>query len=193
MSDATENLTIPVPGQTFRTQLDAVAWLQAFGYRVSKSLFNQHFKRGLIARNGGGLFEAAALLGYAAVHLTPTARIEDAQARAAAVDRLDSDADWRAVKAARERIKLEKESGRLMPVREHEDELVARAVFFRAEIEGFIHRAGARIIDVVHGDQDLLQDLILWWNEATADWMDAWSREREFMGDEDTGASHAVD
>lgn len=193
MSDAKETLAIPVPGQTFRTQLDAVAWLQASGYRVSKSLFNQHFKKGLIARNGAGLFEVAALLGYAAVHLTPTARIEDAQARAAVVDRLDADADWRAVKAARERIKLGKESGQLMPVREHEDELVARAVFFRAEIEGFIHRAGARIIDVVRGDQDRLQDLILWWDESTADWMDAWTKEREFTVQEDTGASHAAD
>ena len=73
-----------------------------------------------------------------------------------------------------------------MPVRAHEDELAARAVFFKAEIEGFIHRAGPRIIDLVHGNPDSLQELIIWWTDATADWMDAWSREREFVtGDRD--------
>lgn len=32
-----------LPGQSFRTQLDAAAYLRAAGYRVSKSLFNAHF------------------------------------------------------------------------------------------------------------------------------------------------------
>lgn len=177
---------VPAAVRTFRTQLAAVAWLQASGYRVSKSLFSQHVRKGLIACNAAGLFEVPALLGYAAVNLTPTARIEDAQAQAAAVGRLSADADWRAVKAERERIKLQKESGLVMPVRAHEDELAARAVFFKAEIEGFIHRAGPRIIDLVHGNPDSLQELIIWWTDATADWMDAWSREREFVtGDRD--------
>ena len=180
----------PVPGQSFKTQRDAAAWLQACGYKVSPSPFNLHFKRGLVARSAAGLFEAAALLGYAAVNLTPTARIEDAQAQAAATDRLSADADWRAVKAQRERLKLEKESGQVMSVREHEDELTARAVFFRAEIDGFIHRTGAKIIDVVRGDPDRLHDLIIWWGEATADWMDAWSAERDFVSrDRDGGES----
>ena len=168
---------VPAAVRMFRTQLAAVAWLQASGYRVSKSLFSQHVRKGLIACNAAG---------YAAVNLTPTARIEDAQAQAAAVGRLSADADWRAVKAERERIKLQKESGLVMPVRAHEDELAARAVFFKAEIEGFIHRAGPRIIDLVHGNPDSLQELIIWWTDATADWMDAWSREREFVtGDRD--------
>lgn len=182
----------PVDGRTFRTQLDAVAWLQAAGYRVSKSLFNQHVKKGLIARGASGLFEISALLGYAGVNLTPTARIADAQAQAAAVDRLSADADWRAVKAERERLKLMRESGQVMPVREHEDELVARAVFFKAEIEGFIHRAGPRIIDIVRGDPGRMQELVIWWQSATADWMDAWSREQEFMpADEEPAGSEA--
>lgn len=189
-----ESRSNPVAVQTFKTQLAAVAWLQASGYRVSKSLFSQHVRKGLIASNTAGLFEVPALLGYAAVNLTPTARIKDAQAQAAAVGRLSADADWRAVKAERERIKLQKESGQVMPVREHEDELVARAVFFKAEIDGFIHRAGPRIIDLVHGNPDSLQDLIIWWADATADWMDAWSMEREFMTDDtETEASHAPD
>lgn len=104
---------VPAAVRMFRTQLAAVAWLQASGYRVSKSLFSQHVRKGLIACNAAGLFEVPALLGYAAVNLTPTARIEDAQA--AAVGRLSADADWRAVKAERERIKLQKESGLVMP------------------------------------------------------------------------------
>ena len=60
-------VSAPLPGGSFRTQLDAAAYLRAAGYRVSKSLFNAHFKKGLIPRNAAGLFEASALLRYAAV------------------------------------------------------------------------------------------------------------------------------
>ncbi len=171
----------PVAGQSYKRQIDAVAYLNAAGYRVSKSLFNTHYKRGLIPRSAAGLFEASALLGYAAVNLTPTERIGDAQAQAAAVDKLSAEADLRAIRAERERLKLHRESGRLMPVRDHEDQLAARAVFFRAEVESFIHRLGPRIIDLVRGEPERLQDLIIWWAEATADWMDAWSSDRDFM------------
>lgn len=171
----------------FKTQLDAVQYLAMQGYKVSRSTFNRHVQQHKVASTEEGFFETSALLGYAGVHLTPTARVEDAAAREAAVSQASADADWKKVRAERERLKLKKESGQLMPVAQHEDELAARALFFRSEIEGFIYRKGAAIIGLVGGSQDNLQRLILWWEEATADWMDAWSKDREFAtdGDED--------
>lgn len=175
--------------QQFKTQLDAVQWLQMQGYKCSRSSFNLHLRQGKIARNGKGSFDAAALLGYAAAHLTPLMQTEDARAREVTLKKLDSDGDLKAVRAARERLKLEKEQGQLMPVARHEEELAARALFFRAEIESFALRKGAELIGLVQGEQSQLHELLLWWAEQTADWMDAWSKERKFAESEDEDSS----
>lgn len=171
--------------QVFKTQLDCVHWLEMQGFKISKSTFSLHVKSGKVATNAAGLFEASALLGYAAVHLTPTAKIEDAKARETAIVKISADSDLKTVRAERERLKLHREQGRLMPVTDHEKELSARALFFKAEIEGFIHRKSSELIAMVEGKQDRKLDLITWWNDATADWMDAWSRERDFADSAD--------
>lgn len=186
--------TVPAT-QAFKTQLDCVQWLEIQGFKISKSTFSLHVKSGKVATNAAGLFEASALLGYAAVNLTPTVKIEDAKARETAIVKISVDSDLKAVRAERERLKLHREQGRLMPVIVHENELAARALFFKAEIEGFIHRKSSEIIALVDGKHDRKMELINWWNDTTADWMDAWSRERDFADsadeDEATTQTHS--
>lgn len=179
---ATPPATAPEPAavQTFKTQADAVQYLVMQGYKVCKSTFHGHLKQGKVATDTNGKFTASALLGYAAANLTPTARIEDTEARNTLLTQAASDADLKSVKAARERIKLAKEQGMLMPVERHEDELAARALFFKSEIESYIYRSAPKIIEVCGGDQSKVRELVAWWAESTADWMDAWSAERQF-------------
>lgn len=178
--------TVPA-AQAFKTQLDCVQWLEIQGFKISKSTFSLHVKSGKVATNAAGLFEASALLGYAAVNLTPTVKIEDAKARETAIGKISADSDLKTVRTERERLKLHREQGRLMPVIVHKNELAARALFFKAEIEGFIHRKSSELIALVDGKHDRKMELINWWNDTTADWMDAWSRERDFAdtADED--------
>lgn len=175
----------PPTAQAFKTQLDCVQWLDMQGFKISRSTFSLHVKSGKVATNAAGLFETATLLGYAAVNLTPTVKIEDAKVRETAIGKISADSDLKTVRAERERLKLHREQGRLMPVLDHEKELSARALFFKAEIEGFIHRKSSELIAMVEGKQDRKLDLITWWNDATADWMDAWSRERDFADSAD--------
>ena len=166
---------------TFRTAADAVEWLKMQGYKISAPQFSRHFHAGKIARDGDGFFTAAALLGYAAAQLQPVARIDDAESRSVALGKMSADSELKTVRAARERLKLEKEQGKLMSVEVHEQDLAARAVFFKAEVQSFIHRKAGEIIALVGGREETVPELIAWWDDATADWMDAWSTEQEFV------------
>lgn len=185
------------PSRTFATQLAAVDFLKAQGFKVGKSKFNADVKKGLIPAGPDGSFEAAALLGYAAARLKPLAAAENTAGAKAMNARQAADAELKQVQADRFRLKLQKEQGLLMPRADHEADLSLRAQFFKAEIEGFIHHKAGELIALVGGDEAKLQDLIRWWEEQAAEWMDAWSQDREFNtpdepGDEDAPAAEAA-
>ncbi len=167
-------------GLTFKTQKEALAYLKDQGFKVEKSKLSEDFKAGRLPRTPDGLFEASALLGYAKAHLKAKARAEDSAAATAAAQSDASKARLNDITAARQELRYKKELGLLMPRAEHEQDLASRALFFKAEIEGFIHRLGGEIIALAHGEESRLAALIEWWNEKTADWMDAWSADREF-------------
>jgi len=165
-----------------RTQLDAVAFLKARGFKIGKSKFNNDVRSGLVPSNEAGEFEEAALLGYAAsAGLQAVAKIEDKATAAAQQDRLTADAALKSVQAERQRLKLAREQGLLMPREDHERDLAARATFFKSEIEAFIIRTAPEAIALVGGSEGKLQELICFWQERSADWMDAWSQDREFV------------
>lgn len=169
------------PLQILKTQLDAVAYLRDAGYKISKSQFNRAVRGRLVPKNADGHFEAQALLGYAAANLAPLGQAADAALAGATADRLSADAQLKTYQAERQRLKLQKEQGLLMPRAEHERDLAARALFFRAEVRNFVHLHGAAIIALVGGDEARLRDLVAFWEEKTAIWMDAWSGEREYL------------
>lgn len=170
----------------FRKASDAVEWLRKQGFKLSAPLFSQHKARGWIPRGDDGTYASDMLLAYAGAHLQLTARIEDKEARSAAIDKLSADSVLKSIKAEREKLRLEKERGALMPVAQHDADLAARAVFFRSEIESFIIRKAADIIAVTGGREETGSALITWWEDATADWLDAFSSDREFTaGDDD--------
>lgn len=163
----------------FKTQLDATAFLRDSGFTVSKSQFNRHVAARKVSKNADGNFEEPALLGYAAVHLEPTAQQENRALTDATVGRIEADAELKRYTAERAKLKLEKEQGLLMHRAEHEENLAARALFFKSEIESFGYRKAGEIIALVHGDHARLQELLTWWADATADWMDAWAADHE--------------
>ncbi|WP_418216094.1 hypothetical protein [Bilophila wadsworthia] len=171
--------------RVFKTQLDAVAYLQDAGYTVSKSTLNRAVKARKIPRNAQGYYEESALLAYAAANLTPTAQAENSVLASATAGKLSADAKLKEYQAERTRMKMEKEQGLLISRAAHEDDLAARALFFKSEIESFIVRKGGDLIALVEGKEELLQELYHWWNRETEDWMDAWDSDREFLAKEE--------
>ena len=176
--------------RSYKTQLDAVAYLKDAGYKCSKSQFNRDVKARKVPRMPEGWFDEAALLGYASANLTPAGQVADRQLADATTSRLSADAELKKYQAERARLKLEKEQGLLMPRADHERDLGARALFFRNEVRNFIHLHGAAMIHLVGGEEAKLRELVQWWLETTEIWMDAWSGEREFLlEDGDSGDS----
>lgn len=167
-----------------KTQKECVEFLTNSGFKVSTSQFNRDVLAGKVSKAPDG-YEDGALLAYAAVHLKPLARQESRELTDVTVSRLSADAENKKVNAERNRLKLEREKGLLMPRSEFEENMAARALFFKNEIENFGLRKAGEIIELVCGDparQELFMD---WWREETADWMDAWSSEMNFSGPDD--------
>lgn len=171
-----------------KTQLDAVKFLQDQGFKLSKSKFGRDVNDRKVATNAEGQFEDGALLAYAAAHLTPAAQAENRALTDATVNRVTADADLKRFTADRARLKLEKEQGLLMPRAQYEEDLAARAMFFKSEVDSFGFRKAGEIIALVNGDEGKLPDLLKWWAAQTADWMDAWASDRQFAVSEDVPA-----
>ena len=144
---------------------------------------------GLFMASGAAIHQAGpggALLAYASLHLTPLAKAENKALTDATVNRVSADADLKRLTAERARLKLEKEQGLLMPRAQYEEDLAARAMFFKSEVDSFGFRKAGEIIALVNGDESKLPDLLKWWAAQTADWMDAWASDRQFAAsDED--------
>ena len=181
------------PAHTVKTQVDAVAYLCDAGYKVSQPTFNRHVKARLVPREESGLFAKSALLGYAAANLTPNSQEQDSAQAEAVTGKISADTDLKTWQAKRQKLRYEKEQGLLMPRSEHERDLAARALFFKKEVENFIHLYGPGIIHLVGGDESRLADLIAHWEATTADWMNAWAQEREFVVNDDPEQDEAPD
>lgn len=181
----TARVSAAAPGRVYKTQLDAVAFLKDRGFKVSKSALNRDLKAGKISTDINGHFEEASLLAYALALKEPTATAENKALSSATTFRLSADAELKKYQAERQKLKLEKEQGLLMPRSEHERDLAARALFFKKEVENFIHLYGPGIIHMVGGDENRLPDLFAHWETATAEWMNAWAQEREFVVNDD--------
>ncbi len=174
------------PGRAFRTQMEGVKYLNGQGYKIGRDKFSRHVIEGLIPKLPGGGFEASALLGYAAAHCEPLASAVNREADSAALERMKADTANKMAMAERNRLKLERERGNLMPRDEHETDLAARAAFFRREVETFGPRLGPRIIHLVGGDENKLPAFVEFWKEQTAVWLDAYAQDREFViGDQE--------
>lgn len=182
----TEPLSLPAEATgVIKTQLDAVAWLNDHGYAISKSAFNRHVQQRHVPTTAQGAFDTSALLGFAAAYLKPTKQVQNTALAAATTDKLSADAKLKEYQAERTKIKLEREQGLVISRMQHEEDLAARALFFRSEIESWIFRKGGELIAVVNGDESKLESLCQWWSEATSDWMDAWDSDAEFAAGDD--------
>lgn len=173
------------PGRLFKNQRQATLWLKSLGYKVTTSTFNNHFHEGHIPTNAQGQFEEVTLRSYANLKLEAVEKKAAVDNLQKSLDKTSADARLKNIQADRQQLKLERERGNLMPRDQYEKMLAARAIFFRREIENYIQLHGSAIIHLVGGREEALVELFHYWNETTADWMHAWSREREFVVDLD--------
>ena len=208
MSDeSTMNENQAAGGRLFPKRDDALDYLKARGWKIGRTKFHADCKKGLIPTNQGGQFEEAVILAYAA-SLPTVAREEDLETSNASRDRLAADTELKQFQAKRQKLKLEKEQGLLMPRADHERDLAVRAQLFRNEREGECRRQAPKIVEWVIGKlaaqadiptevavilrdaaANLVPELTEYLLRESEDLMDAWSADREFvvdLGDDST-------
>jgi hypothetical protein len=189
-SDAATNddLTTKEEQLVFKTQKEAVKYINLKGFKCSVSKFSNDAKRNLIPTNGDGEFEASALMGYGNLYCSIARKSADGAAARAALERMRADADLKRIQTERAKVKLEADLGNYVPRSAHEASLAARAAFFKREVETFVHRKGPGLIQAVGGDEGRLPGLVEWWKLETEAWMDAWAADAEFAAPDVDGA-----
>lgn len=177
-------------GRLFTKPKEALAFLKGRGFKLGKTKFYDDCRKGLIPTDADGRFEEKVLMAYAAA-LPTLAKDEDVKASDASRQRMQADAAHKEEQALLARMRRLKLEGELMPRADVERDLAARGQFFKAQVENFAHLVGPQLIDLVGGDQSYLPEFLRFWESATADWMDAWSEDREFVAKEDPGGDAA--
>ncbi len=146
-------------GEVFPTIIDMVAWLDAEGWKISKSSAYEHRDEGKIRPGADGKFSRAAVLEYARKHLqrkdggTDEKSSLQEQRLLEEIRRISSDANLR-------ELKYRERQGELMP-REHvEVELASRASDLRTHLDASARASATRIIKLVAGDIQKAPELI---------------------------------
>ena len=171
------------PPVVAQTRIAAVSWLKEHGFKVAKSKFYRDAATGKIGTLPGGGFSEEILRAYGQTYASPLAREEDKKSGAVTVRRLDADARLKEAHARRVELKLDIESGRYITREEHETELIARAIFFRQQVENFCFLVAPKIIMALGVDEVKTQEVIAMLQLETTAWLDAYARDRVFHVD----------
>lgn len=167
-------------GRLFPKPPAALAYLQGRGFAIKKTKFYGDIKAGLIPTNADGQFEEAVLLAYAAA-LPTAAKEKDSKLASEAKRRLSADADHKSEQALLTKLRRQKLEGQLVERAQLERDLAARSQFFRRQLENWGPLVGGRVIEAVGGDEARLPEFLVFWEEAVADFLDAFSADKQFV------------
>lgn len=170
--------------QSFKNIMEVVDYLDAQGFKVSKSTAYDHWrKESKISARPDGTFALSAVLDYAHAHLSrkdgrPAGSVNLAEEKQKAeVRRILSDAEMRELKL-RERI------GELIPRSQVEVELSERATNLKNYFDAVARSAAGRIIKIVGGDPQKSQELISYLLGINRKAFDNYAREIDLDGQE---------
>lgn len=147
-------------GQLFDSLMDVIDYLDASGWKISKSTAYEHKDAGKIRPGGDGKYTMATVMEYARQHLQrkdgggsdEKANLQE-QKLTEEIRRISSDAEMR-------ELKLKERRGELIS-REHvEIELAARAGDLKTHLDASARSSSTRIIKLVGGDVQKAPELI---------------------------------
>ena len=165
---------------TYKTQVEAVEFLNARGFKVRRTKFGYDLKKGLISKEKNGFTESA-LLAYAVAVLDSDKKEKDQEAAAKFEDKISADTRLKTAQAERQELKLQAEKGKFIEREKYEIELALRVQFFSQEIDNFVRSSATKIITFVRGDESMTTDLIKFMLSEKEAWLDAFSSDREFV------------
>jgi hypothetical protein len=132
------------------SSLEAVRrFLNAQGYKVSKSTIDRHKREGKIRPNPSGVFTEASAIKYAETFLVVSSTGQRARDDNSDIQRqrLRALTDKAVEEARTMRLKREAEEGKYIPRSQVQQDLAARAMMLRS---GFKHLVQSRVMEWVH-------------------------------------------
>lgn len=169
----------------FANVMEIVDYLDAAGWKISKSTCYDHVKERKILPEPSGRFSLAAVLEYARVHLqkkdgTPGAIAGPSlqeQKIMEEVDRIRIDRQHR-------ELKYKEATGELVAKSEVEGELAKRAAYLKSDLKNVFRAGAVEIIRVVKGDPQLAPELIAYGVRLVDEMLDRYARPIKGFEDE---------
>ena len=141
--------------------IDVHRYVNAQGYRVSRSTVYGHIERGVLGRHKGGGFDRETVDLYAAQHLkqvngkTAPREASDLQHKL-----LEADLQKKRAQALHWETKARIERDLYIEKAQYNSDLAARAALFKSDLENLARSKAAGIVELVKGDSRYVPDLI---------------------------------
>lgn len=165
----------------FKNMLEVVEYLKGQGWKIEKTKAYADKKAGKIKAQPDGSFLMSDVDRYIvkvelkkADGTDPATDTQNRKAEASA-KKEESQARWWDIKA-------DVESGKYVPKEQMEYELAARAAYLRTDLENFIRSHAAEMVAIVDGDPGKTPELLDFYLNALADWLNRYAKQKEFSG-----------
>jgi len=148
------------PQQSFKNALEVLDFLEAEGWKVSKTSLYNHIKAAKLRPETDGTFTRRAVLAYARAHLQLLSTRQKTDDEDLQRKKLLVDIAVQSERLKREKLKREQEEGLLIPREDVDLELAARAVVQDHEWTRAIQARSSEIIALVGGDTAHAAELV---------------------------------
>jgi len=161
------------PGdQVFDTIAEVHRYILSQGCRITRQTVDNHKKAGKLRKLPDGRFARKDVDRYIAGHLSA----DDDDQSDLQREKLEASVRKEQAQAEHLEIKTKVIKGLYINRSKVEQELATRAVFLKDDLQNFWRSKGMEIIDVVHGDQTYLADLVDFGIELVEEWLDRYQR-----------------
>jgi len=146
----------------FNTQTEAIGFLVDEGYISNKSNFSRHVREGKVGKSADGVFEAESLLSYAALNVkrADSGKTLSREDKDRASAKAEAELNLIQEKYKRERIKRQREEGKLIDRNKLEIEIGARAGILSSLFKSEVQKRGREFVELVEGKPSKTGDLI---------------------------------
>jgi len=148
--------------RAFNTQASAIQFLVDEGFDSNKSNFSRHTRQGKVSKSVEGVFEAEALLSYARSHVrrAESGKTLSREEKDRANAKAEAELNLIQEKFKRERLKRQKEEGKLIDRNKVEVEIGVRAGILSSLFKSEVQKRGREFVELVEGKPGKTGELI---------------------------------
>ena len=169
--------------ETFKNILDVVKFLDAAGFKISKSTVYRHRSEGRIRPDADGSFTAVMVKKYASDFLqrkdgSGPAKVKNVES--VINDKQTAEARKVSAQAEHWEIKTRILRGEYIERSSFDRALARRAAVFKSDIENFIRTHCGEMINIVKGNSIYLPDVTEFWLDESEKWLGRYAEADEF-------------